>query len=128
MFWSAVRLLLDGDPSALAQLDAVHEGFAPAMSQAVEAMWAAKLGLAQHDGALFNDLLALMLSTKVDYTMFFRRLSAIPANLSALKESFYQPISHGLESRWMSWLQRWRGQVTATAMAMQQVKIGRAHV
>ena len=121
MFWSAVRLLLDGDPSALAQLDAVHEGFAPAMSQAVEAMWAAKLGLAQHDGALFNDLLALMLSTKVDYTMFFRRLSALPVNLSALKESFYQPISDGLESRWLAWLQRWRGQVTATAAAMQQV-------
>ncbi len=114
MFWSSVRLLLEGDPSALAQLDEVHEGFAAAMAQAVEAMWAAKLGLARHDGALVNELLELLLRTKVDFTIFFRRLSDIPAEVSALKESFYLPGSDELDSAWSTWLQRWRAQITAT--------------
>jgi len=127
MFWSAVRLLLEGGTAALARLDEIREGFAAAMTQAVEAMWAAKLGLVRHDGALVNELLELLLRTKVDPTIFFRRLSDIPEEVSALKESFYLSSSDELDGRWSAWLQRWRapiaaaGSLGATAAAMKRV-------
>jgi uncharacterized protein YdiU (UPF0061 family) len=127
MFWSAVRLLLEGDTAALARLDEIREGFAAAMTQAVEAMWAAKLGLVRHDGVLVNELLELLLRTKVDPTIFFRRLSDIPEEVSALKDSFYLSSSDELDGRWSAWLQRWRAQIaatgslSATAAAMKRV-------
>jgi uncharacterized protein YdiU (UPF0061 family) len=68
-----------------------------------------------------------MVASKVDYTIFFRRLSDIPEQVSALQESFYVPCSEELDGQWKSWLQRWRHQVTGsgdtseTAAAMQRV-------
>ncbi|MCP9800246.1 YdiU family protein [Synechococcus sp. RedBA-s] len=127
MFWSALRPLLEGDTQALARLDQIREGFAGAMQQEIEAMWASKLGLISYDAALVNELLELMVASKVDYTIFFRRLSAIPEQLSALKESFYLPSSEQLDGQWTQWLQRWRHQVTisgdlsATSAAMKRV-------
>jgi len=131
MFWSALRPLLDGDTDAQARLDQIREGFADAMNQAIAAMWASKLGLNTPDADLVNDLLQLMALSRADYTIFFRRLSAIPAaipeHLGALKESFYQPSSGELDGQWSRWLGRWREQITAngdlreTAAAMQRV-------
>ena len=131
MFWSALRPLLDGDTDAQARLDQIREGFADAMNQAIAAMWASKLGLNTPDADLVNDLLQLMALSRADYTIFFRRLSAIPAgipeHLGALKESFYQPSSGELDGQWSQWLERWREQITAngdlreTAAAMQRV-------
>ena len=66
-------------------------------------------------------------ATKVDYTIFFRRLSAIPGDVSSLKESFYRHSSEQLASRWEKWLQRWRAQITsradtrATSKAMKRI-------
>ena len=40
------------------------------MSKEVEAMWAKKLGLISHDAILVNELLKLMVLSKVDYTIF----------------------------------------------------------
>jgi uncharacterized protein YdiU (UPF0061 family) len=105
------------------------------MNQAVEAMWASKLGLIRYDAELVNDLLQLMVRSEADYTIFFRRLSAIAAEpaaeihepLAALKESFYQPSSAELDGEWSQWLKRWCDQITAngdphaTAAAMQQL-------
>jgi uncharacterized protein YdiU (UPF0061 family) len=82
------------------------------MQQELEAMWARKLGLISHDTALVNELLQLMVLSRVDYTIFFRRLSDIPEDLSSLKESFYLPSSEELDARWMQWLQRWRQRIT----------------
>ena len=68
-----------------------------------------------------------MLHTKVDYTIFFRELSHIPDELSALKRSFYQPSSEQLDAQWEDWLQRWRHLVTSsgdpqkTSDAMKQI-------
>ena len=135
MFWTALRPLLDGNSSALARLDQLREGFAETMDQAIEAMWARKLGLHRYDADLVDELLPLMLRSKVDYTIFFRRLSGLPADpaaglpehLSALKESFYQPSSDELDRPWRHWLERWHDQITAngdlraTSAAMQGV-------
>jgi len=131
MFWTALRPLLEGHSEALARLDQIREGFADAMSQAIEAMWANKLGLSRYDADLVNDLLSLMVLSRADYTVFFRRLSAIPAgipeHLAALKESFYQPSSDELDGQWTQWLGRWRDQITANgdmreiSAAMQRV-------
>ncbi|WP_216902621.1 YdiU family protein [Synechococcus sp. CCY 9618] len=127
MFWSAIRPLLEGNTEALARLDQIRDGFADAMGQELEAMWASKLGLIRHDAELVQELLQLMVSSKVDYTIFFRRLSDIPEHVSALQESFYVPCSEELGAQWTSWLQRWRHQITSsgdpheTAAAMHRV-------
>jgi uncharacterized protein YdiU (UPF0061 family) len=124
MFWAALRPLLEGNSEAMARLDQIRDGFAGAMQQELEAMWARKLGLITYDAELVDELLQLMERSKVDYTIFFRRLSEIPEQLSALKESFYLPSSEELDGPWSSWLERWRaliGDLSATSAAMQRV-------
>ena len=134
MFWTALRPLLEGNTEALARLDQIREGFAEAMQQQLEAMWARKLGLSRYDADLVNELLQLLVLSRADYTIVFRRLSAIAADpaaeiaaqLSALKESFYQTSSEELDGQWTRWLGRWRDQITAngdpseTSAAMQR--------
>jgi uncharacterized protein YdiU (UPF0061 family) len=126
MFWSSIRLLLEGNPAALARLDQLREGFAEAMRREIKAMWARKLGLISDDASLVPELLELLVLSKVDYTIFFRRLSHLPAQLDSLKASFYLPSSEQLDGRWTHWLQRWRDQLTAagdlkaSAAAMQR--------
>ncbi|MFN7741750.1 MAG: protein adenylyltransferase SelO family protein [Cyanobacteriota bacterium] len=114
MFWAAIRLLLADNPEAQGRLDQIHDGFAEAMQQEIEAMWASKLGLISYDAALVNELLELLVLSKADYTIFFRNLSHIPEQLSGLKESFYVPSSEQLDGQWQSWLQRWRDRITAS--------------
>ncbi|MCP9773377.1 YdiU family protein [Synechococcus sp. Tobar12-5m-g] len=114
MFLAALRLLLEDNTEALAQLDQIRDGFAGAMQQEIEAMWASKLGLSHYDATLVNELLQLMVLSKVDYTIFFRRLSDIPEQLSSMKESFYVPSSEQLDGQWTHWLERWRNQVTSS--------------
>ena len=135
MFWSALRPLLADNPEPLARLDEIREGFAEAMQQELEAMWARKLGLRRYDADLVNTLLELLVRSRADYTIFFRRLSALaadpaaasPEQLAALKESFYQPSSDELDGEWTQWLARWRDPITAngdprqTSAAMQRV-------
>ena len=112
MFWAAIRPLLTDNTEALARLDHIRAGFAEAMNQEIEAMWAKKLGLLSHDAALVKELLQLMVLSKVDYTIFFRKLSHIPEQLTALKESFYLPSSEQVDAQWGHWLQRWRDRIT----------------
>ena len=127
MFWSALRPLLSDNSDALAQLDHICDGFAGAMNQELEAMWARKLGLAAPDAALVNELLELMLRSQADYTILFRRLCDLPEHPSALHAAFYQPSSEQLDAQWETWLQRWRNQLTGngnlseTSAAMKRV-------
>ena len=114
MFWASLRVLLTDNAGALANLDQLRDGFSAAMGREIEAMWARKLGLADYDAELVNELLELLVLSKVDYTIFFRKLSDIPEQLSALKESFYQPSSGQLDGQWSHWLQRWRDRITAS--------------
>ena len=111
MFWKSLRQLLDGDAQNLAQLDQIREEFAEVMQQEIEAMWVKKLGLNSFNSLLVNELLELMIISKIDYTVFFRRLSVIPEDLSMLKESFYMPSSEQLDARWNNWLQNWQLQL-----------------
>ena len=127
MFWSAIRPLLAGNTEALARLDRIREGFSEAMNREMEAMWASKLGLRTYDATLVNALLELLVHSKADYTILFRRLSDLPEHLTPLKESFYQPSSAQLDAQWQSWLGRWRDQLLAngnpseTSAAMKRV-------
>jgi uncharacterized protein YdiU (UPF0061 family) len=124
MFVKSLRPLLDGDNAALEELDAIQAGFAEAMAEALETMWASKLGLPSYDPELMQELLQLLVNARADYTIFFRRLSAIPASVEELKPSFYVPSEEDLDQRWMSWLQRWRAQIgdpTETSAGMQRV-------
>ena len=126
MFWSALRPLLADNSEALDRLDQLRDGFAGAMQQALDAMWTSKLGLTTFDADLVNQLLRLMVASRLDYTIFFRRLSHLPRQLSELKESFYQDCSEELNAQWEAWLHRWRDQITANgdpeaaAVAMQR--------
>ena len=127
MFWESIRLLLSDQTEALARLDQIREGFKEAMDREIEAMWGRKLGLVTYDAELVNELHELMIITKVDYTVFFRKLSKIPDRISALKESFYLPSSEEIDAKWESWLQRWRdciaygGDHKKTSAAMESV-------
>ena len=127
MLWMSLRTLLDGNTSAQEELDALHDGFAAVMQNAVEAMWASKLGLPVYDESLVMDLLQLMASAKADYCMTFRLLSTIPSDVSALTPSFYLPCSDELAGRWQGWLNRWRcslqahGNLSERSAAMQRV-------
>ena len=127
MFWSALRELLTGNSTALAQLDQLHESFADAMQQQLERMWASKIGLRSDQQGLVRELLQLMAMSRVDFTKLFRQLSAVPDHVSALKSSFYLPSSDDLDEKWASWLQRWRdtlnssGGLREAAAAMQRL-------
>lgn len=111
MFWSAVRPLLAEDAEALEHFDQVRRGFAEAMQKQMQLMWTAKLGLTEYDPQLFKKLMQLMTRSEADYTIFFRELSNIPEDISALKKSFYVNTSQQLDEQWQSWLQSWRGLV-----------------
>ncbi len=127
MFWAAIRPLLSEHNEALARLDQIRDSFAEAMNQEIEAMWAKKLGLCSYDTTLVNELLQLMVLSKVDYTIFFRKLSHIPDQITALKESFYLPSSEHIDRQWNVWLQRWKdciknnGDLKSTSATMKRI-------
>jgi len=108
MFWKAVRPLLAENAEALEHFDQVRQGFAEEMQKQIKKMWAAKLGLAEYNPRLLNGLMQLMIQSEVDYTIFFRELSHIPEDVSALKKSFYVKTSQQLDEQWQSWLKSWR--------------------
>ncbi|MEM7064631.1 MAG: protein adenylyltransferase SelO family protein [Cyanobacteria bacterium P01_B01_bin.77] len=117
MFWKTVRPLLADDAKALEQFDQVGRGFAEAMQQEVQKMWAAKLGLSEFNPELFKQLMQLMTHSDVDYTIFFRELSHMPEAVSALKKSFYGTTSQQFDDQWQSWLKSWRGLIDEDNLA-----------
>lgn len=112
MFWTAVRPLLEENTAALERLDQIRRDFTSVMQAQLNAMWASKLGLKTFDPVLFKQLIQLMINSSVDYTMFFRELSNVPDNVSALKKSFYANSSASLDQQWQAWLNRWREQLS----------------
>jgi uncharacterized protein YdiU (UPF0061 family) len=107
MFWTAVRPLIAKDTDALEQLDQIRHGFAEAMQKQIQKMWAAKLGLTDYHPKLVQELMQLLTKSEVDYTIFFRELSHVPENVSALKKSLYSKNSQQLDEKWQSWLKNW---------------------
>lgn len=113
MFCVALRPLLTGHPDCLQQLDEVEQGFAGVMQAEMEKMWAEKLGLGMFHPDLFRELASLMMQTAVDYTLFFRELSALPDTIGPLKKSFYKSPAYAedpesFDGRWSAWLNQWR--------------------
>ena len=49
-----------------------------------------------------------MVISKADYTILFRKLSAIPDNLNSLGDCFYLPINDELKIQWGVWLENWQ--------------------
>ncbi|MBE0485636.1 protein adenylyltransferase SelO family protein [Marinobacter sp.] len=112
-FCTALRPLVVAHPEYLQQLDEIQSDFPRVMQTQMEQMWAAKLGLSAFNEDLFRELATLMVQTFVDYTMFFRELSAVPDDVEPLKKSFYRDLSNaadpeGLEQRWSAWLTQWK--------------------
>lgn len=103
MFCKSLQPLLASNQDQQQALKDIFEGFAGMMQTRMQHMWAAKLGLTAFNEALFNELETLMAQTPVDYSMFFRELSAVPDNIEALQKSFY-----GNESQWADWFGKWR--------------------
>ena len=110
MFCTALKPLLASDEKAVNELDMMTLRFARAMQGKMIPMWASKLGLRTLDAALFNELMALMIETGVDYTIFFRELSSVPEDITPLTKSFYgdKGLDAALLNRWSEWLAKWK--------------------
>jgi len=111
MFWKAIRLILIDNTLALEQLDKVFYDFKKKTTTITQNMWASKLGLDEYNHQLFMRLVDLMMSTTVDFTIFFRELSYLPHDLSTLRKSFYDKIPQQLEVEWQDWIQDWHDQL-----------------
>ena len=122
MFCSALMPLLEDYPNALENLIGIRSGFALIMDEKMQNMWTLKLGLKKFDEELFNELMALMIETVVDFTIFFRELSSIPDDISKLEKSFYQELKdESLKARWSKWLKKWKLKLVATSKQMKTV-------
>lgn len=112
MFFNALTELLTDDSSEMKELQKIFENFIPEMQKEINQIYATKLGLKSLDTELFNSLMALMVQTPVDYTIFFRELSQIPDSIDPLKKSFYLKSSDKIDEKWQIWLKKWRDQLT----------------
>ena len=129
MFLTSLGMLLTSDQNHLQQLEEIGSGFTTEMQAQMEKMWAAKLGLDTFHSALFSELAALMVQTPVDYTIFFRELSALPDDIVPLKKSFYSEPQYTMKSkrptdesdravmdkRWSEWLEKWKSLIDSTS-------------
>ncbi len=107
-FCSSLRPLLSGRQEYLENLDQIENDFFDLMNKELNQMWANKLGLDFYDKTLVNEILNLMVISKADYTILFRKLSCIPDKLDSIKDSFYLPINKELNQRWEDWLKKWQ--------------------
>ena len=108
MFCSSLKLLVEKDKSSSNKLVEIMNGFTKCMDEEIQIMWSKKLGIKIYDENLIKNLFNLMITTKVDYTKFFRNLSKIPNNVNDLKDSFYKPPTNDLESSWNIWIKSWK--------------------
>ncbi len=131
MFLTAIGMLLTSNQDHLQQLEEIGRGFSSVMQAKMEKMWATKLGLDAFHPALFSELATLMVQTPVDYTLFFRELSTVPADIGPLKKSFYkgpgqnrasrystyETDPEGIEARWSEWLEKWNSLIGSDTTA-----------
>ena len=112
MFCDALKPLLTDNEEAQERLSSIRDEFTLVMNRKMENMWTKKLGLIKYEAPLVTEMLQLMVDTKIDYTMFFRKLSNIPSKLEEIKDSFYIPSSEHIDNKWISWLKRWRESIS----------------
>ena len=117
-FCSALKPLLSLKPKAL---EKIENNFSKFMQEKMEDMWAKKLGIDKFDIELFDELISLMIETKVDYTIFFRELSNIPDDINSLEKSFYGSLKNeNIKSRWNNWLEIWKLQININDEELKQ--------
>lgn len=115
-FCSALKPLIISNLESIKELEKIENDFSVIMQSKIEKMWASKLGLIEFDFELFNELINLMIETKVDYTIFFRELSNIPKDMTELENSFYTNIENEIiKSKWNSWLEKWKAKLKANS-------------
>ncbi|MBN2815172.1 MAG: YdiU family protein [Campylobacterales bacterium] len=118
MFYTALLPLLESHEKALEELTKIRNAFGRVMQAKMIKMWAAKLGLESFNAELFNELVVLMIDTSVDYTIFFRELSAVPDEIAPLTKSFYGDAIYDdkLLGRWKEWLEQWHSLINVTTL------------
>ena len=116
MFYTALLPLLGSNEEALRELKSIRERFPEVMQKKMIQMWKAKLGFSTFNATLFNELVALMIETKVDYTLLFRELSDVPDTIAELKKSFYGDavLNEELLLKWAQWLEQWKQHINQT--------------
>jgi len=116
MFYTALLPLLGSNQEALRELKGIRESFPEVMQKKMLRIWKAKLGFSTFNAAIFNELVALMIETKVDYTLFFRELSNVPDSIAELKKSFYGDaiLNEELLLKWAEWLEQWKQHIKQT--------------
>ncbi len=107
-FCSCLIPLLSESKQDLEKLEKIENGFSEFMNMELRKMWANKLGLEHYNETLINEFFNLMISSKADFTILFRKLSEIPDEIASLRESFYFPINDQLNNRWEVWLKNWQ--------------------
>ena len=107
-FCSSLRPLLSEGAENHEKLDQIENDFSDLMNKELKQMWANKLGLDQYDEIIVKELINLMVISKADYTILFRKLSEIPNNLASLRDCFYSTINNELNNRWDVWLKHWQ--------------------
>ncbi|HJE03467.1 MAG TPA: protein adenylyltransferase SelO family protein [Aliarcobacter thereius] len=111
-FCNSLKPLIVSNKYYLEKLEEIENDFANVMQDKMQNMWASKLGLEKFDYELFDELINLMIDTKVDFTIFFRELSNIPDDISTLEKSFYDNLNNeNLKSRWQKWLESWKSKI-----------------
>ena len=111
MFCSSLLPLLLENKEDIEKLEKIKNDFSKFMSKEMQLMWAKKLGLEKYDETLTNELFNLMVNSNADFSIFFRKLSHIPDNISFLKDSFYLPSSEELDKKWFIWLKKWQDRI-----------------
>ncbi len=120
-FCSALKPLLNSNKEALEELEKIENNFSKFMQEKMENMWASKLGISKFDVSLFEELINLMIETKVDYTIFFRELSSIPNDINQIEKSFYGSSGNeNIKSRWNSWLESWKSVINVNDEELKQ--------
>ncbi len=125
--WNLARLaetllpLFDTDqPKAITQAEQVLEKFDKVFQQHYGAIFTAKLGLTEDasDKAFINETLATMAINRVDFTLFFRRLTEVAdgADAELLLELF-----NSREAA-VAWLEEWKKRSSATAETIRQMQ------
>ena len=104
---------MEGQGEIQSELDALKDGFTDTMDDAMATMWSSKLGLPRVEDSVVQELLQLLVDSRADYTILFRRLSEGATDAAMLRDAFYVPGSEELQQRWNMWLAHWREQLIA---------------
>ena len=123
VFYTALQTLLSSKEKYLLELSKIRTNFSKVMQEKMEKMWASKLGLKIFDKELFSELEKLMLQTSVDYTIFFRELSALPDDIKALEKSFYKDLNNNqeIQNSWSVWFTKWKSLIDTSSQSKEEL-------